>query len=103
MVGTLTSISCGNESLSIQVLCCRCRRRPPRISWDRSVAQPAKYFCGGARAIGTFPEKYWAVRCHATALWSPFLLFCLGRILQVEYFNITCGCYAVLRIGIENS
>jgi hypothetical protein len=34
------------------------------------VLPSAEYFCGGARAVGPFPGKDWAVRCRATAFRS---------------------------------
>jgi len=82
MVRTLTSVYLGGESLPIQGICARYRGRPARSRWgqnNRSVAQPAEYFCGGARAMGTFPGKHWAVCCRATALRSPYRHFCLGQ------------------------
>jgi hypothetical protein len=85
MVGTLTSIYRGEESLSIQGICARYRGHPGRARWEqnnRSVAQAAEYFSGRARAIGAVPEKDWAVRCRATALRSPYRHFCLGRRLR---------------------
>src|SRR6266446_10420482 len=84
MVGTLTSISYSKESLSIQGLCTRYRSRSPRNRWDRSVAQPAEYFCRGARVIGTFPGKHWAVRCRARALRPLYHHFCLGWTPEYE-------------------
>ena len=82
MVGTLTSIYRGGESLSIEGIRARYRGSPARARWEqnnRSVAWPAEYFRGGARAIGTFSGKHWAVRCRATALRSPYRHFCLER------------------------
>ena len=87
MVATLGSIYHGEESLPIQGICARCRGRPARARWEqinRSVAQPAEYFCGDARAIGTFSGIYWAFRCCATAptLQSTHCYFCLGQRLR---------------------
>ena len=87
MVGTLTSIYRGEESLSIQGICARYRGHPGRARWEqnnRSIAQAGGYFRGGARAIWTVPEKHWAVRCRATALRSPYRHFCLGQRLRHE-------------------
>ena len=75
MVGTVTSIYRGEESLSIQRICGRYRGHPGRARWEqnnRSVAQAGEYFRGGARTIGTVPEEHWAVRCRTTALRSPY-------------------------------
>jgi hypothetical protein len=82
MVGTLTPIYRGEESLLIQGIRARYRGRPGRARWgenNRSVTQPAEYFRGGARAIGTFPGRHWAVCCRATALRSHYRHFCLGQ------------------------
>ena len=61
MVATPTSIYHDEESLPIQGICARYRGRPARARWgqnNRSVAQPAKYFRGGARVIrGPFQEN----------------------------------------------
>jgi len=87
MVGTLTSIYRGEESLPIQGICARYHGRPARACWgqySRSVAQPAEYFRGEARAIGTFPGKRWAVRYRTTAPRSPYHHFCLAQRLQHE-------------------
>jgi hypothetical protein len=86
MVATLTSIYHSEESLSIQRICAMYRGRPARARWgqnNRSVAQPAEYFRGGAQAIGTFSGTHWAVRCRATALRSLHRHFCLGRKLTL--------------------
>jgi hypothetical protein len=83
MVATLTSIYCGEESLPTQGICASYRGHPARARWgqnNRSVAQPAEYFCRGARVIETFPGKYWAVRCCATALRPPYHHLCLAQI-----------------------
>src|SRR5258707_3349400 len=82
MGGTVTSISCGEESLPIQRIRSRHRGCHARASWwqnNRSIAQPAENFCVKARAIWRFPEKHWGVRCSATAFWSPCRHFHLGR------------------------
>jgi len=83
MVATLTSIYRGEESLPIQGICARYRGHPAaRACWEqnnRSVAQTAEYFREGARAIGTFSGKHWAVRCRATALRSPYRHFRLAQ------------------------
>ena len=76
----------GENSLPIQGICARYRSRPARARREqnnRSVAQPEEYFCGKARAIGTFSGEHWAVRCCATALRFPYRHFCLGRKLDV--------------------
>ena len=82
MVATLTSIYRGEESLSIQGICARCRHRSARARWEqnnRSVCQPTEYFRGGARAIGTFSGKHWAVRCRTAALGFAYRRFGLGQ------------------------
>ena len=87
MVGTLTSIYHGEESLSIQAICARYRGRPARARWEqnnRSLAQPAEYFREGTRAIRTFSGKHSAVHCLSTALQSPYRHFCLGLRPQHE-------------------
>ena len=73
MVATLTTIYRGEESLRMQGIFARYRGRHARARWgqnNRSVAQPAKYFRGGARAIDA--GKHCAVHCRATALRSPY-------------------------------
>src|SRR5258707_6485076 len=79
MVGTVTFISRNEESLPMQGIRSRYRSCPARASWwqnNRSIAQPAAYFCGEARVIGMFPEKHRGVRCCATAFRSPCRYFC---------------------------
>jgi hypothetical protein len=74
MVATPTSIYCGKESPPIPQICTKYRSRPARVRLcqnNRSVAQSAEYFRGGARAIGTIPGNIWAVRYRATAFRSP--------------------------------
>jgi hypothetical protein len=86
MVATLTSIYHGEESLPVQGTCARYRSHPARARWgqnNRSVAQPAEYFRGGDRPIGTFPGTHWAVRCRATTLRSPYRHFCLEQNIDV--------------------
>jgi hypothetical protein len=78
MVTTLTSIYRSVEPLPTQGICARYRGRPARARWGRnyrSVAEPAEYSREGARAIGTFPGKHWAVCCRATAIRSPYYHF----------------------------
>ena len=89
MASTLTSIYRGEEYLRIKGICARYRSRPARAHWcqnNRRVAQPAEYFCGGARlgVIETFPEKLWTVRRCATALQSPCRHFYLEQIVQIK-------------------
>src|SRR5258708_14891141 len=82
MVATVTFISCAEESLPIQGIRSRYRHCSARASWwqnNRSIAQPAAYFCGEAWAIRRFQEKHWGVRCHATAFRSPCHHFCMER------------------------
>ena len=87
MVGSLTSIYHGEESLPIQGIWARYRGRPARTCWgqnNRSIAQPAEYFRKGTRAIGTFSGKHCAVYGLPTAHRSPYRCFCLGQRLQHE-------------------
>src|SRR6266403_2893508 len=74
MVATLTSVYRGEETLPMQEICARYCGCIARACWgqnNRSIAERAKYFCGEARAIGTFSGKYQAVRCRTKAFWSP--------------------------------
>jgi hypothetical protein len=86
MVGTLTSIYRSEKSLRMQGICARYRGRPERARWgqNRRVSNPAEYFRGGARGIGTCRGKHWAVRCCATAHRSPYRHFCLVQILVTQ-------------------
>jgi hypothetical protein len=88
MVATLTSICRGEESVPIQGICTRYRGCPAREDY-RSIAKPAEYFCGETRAMGTLPGKHWAVSCRATGVRSPYLRFCLGGRLPLEFVHLT--------------
>ena len=88
MVATLTSIYRGEKSLPIRGICARYRGGPARINrWQNngSSALPAEYFRKGVRAIGTFSEKHWAVRCCARAVRSHHYHFCLERTILLVY------------------
>ena len=92
MVGTLTSIYHGEESLPIQAICARYRGRPARARWrqnNRILAQPAEYSRERTRAIRTFSGRHWAVYCLSTALRSPYRHFCLGqRLHEVDVMQL---------------
>ncbi len=80
MVGTVTFIYRGEESLPRQGIRAKYRGCPAEAGWwqdSRSIAQPAEHFCEEARAVWTFPGKPWAVCCRATAFQSPRRHFCL--------------------------
>jgi hypothetical protein len=89
MVPTLTSIYRGKEYLPIQEICATCRGRPARARRSRnnsSVTQTGEYFRGGARAIGTFSEKHWAVTFVAARQLSDHPITISGWDGKV-YFN----------------
>jgi len=74
MVGTVTPIYCGEESLPSRGIRARYRGRPARARGGQNngnLAQPAEYFYAEARATGTVPGTHWAVCCCATAFRSP--------------------------------
>ena len=83
MVGNLTSIYRGEESLPTEGICTMYCDRPERARWcqnNRSAAQLEDYFRGGApnRAMGTFAGKHRAVYCRTMALRSSYHHFSLG-------------------------
>src|SRR5258708_26560554 len=82
MVGTSISVYCCEESLSIQRTWATYRARSARAHWgsnDRSVAHPSESFLGGVPAIGTNPERHWAVYFWQTAYRSPYYHLFLGQ------------------------
>jgi hypothetical protein len=56
LFGTVTSISCCEESLSARCICAKCRADPRRAHWrqsNRRVASRAEYHLGKRCGIGT--------------------------------------------------
>src|SRR5882757_9760032 len=107
MVAILPSIYCSEESLSIRGICARYRGHPARARRGQnngSVAWPAECFRDGARAIGTFPGKHWAVRCRTTAVQSPCHHFCLEQlrlqreveVMQLVSYNLCSLAFAFI-------
>src|SRR5713226_7053157 len=80
MVGTIMSIYCGEKPLSNQDMCPRYHGCPARAcGHNRSLVQPAEYFCGGAQAMRTFSGTYWEVHFYTTAFQSSCCHFTLEQ------------------------
>jgi hypothetical protein len=87
MVAAFPSFYGDEESLPMQGICTWYCGRPARARWgqnNRSVAQLAEYFRGGARAIGSLSGKHWAIRCRATTLWSSYRHFSLEQRIRID-------------------
>lgn len=74
LVGTLTSICCGEGSLPIQGICTRYHGLPARACWGQNnirVSQSAEYFRGEARATGQFSTaRELSNHSIATSVWD---------------------------------
>ena len=89
MAATIATVRHCEESLLIQGVRATYYAFPARACRgkdDRSVAQPAEYFLGGAGDVRTCPGRHSAVRCQATSQ-SPHSGFSLGQTELVQKFD----------------